>query len=151
VRITVRAVETTRQFREDHHRINHLPHITLDKEVSPGLKGRGDCHEEAGLQDPPFAMASLEPRVWKLNGHPLQAILGQRFHPPFQADIGVAKQHPHVPMGALKSFAIGRDHQGAPNFDPDVVPIRMTVGQTQNASTPCASDVEMDRVIGVSE
>jgi hypothetical protein len=96
-------------------------------------------------------MASLEPRVWKLNGDPLQTIFGQRFHPPFQADVGVAKQHPYVPVGALKCFAIGRDHQGATNFNPDVVPIRMTVGQVENAAAPCATDVEMDGVLRVSE
>ena len=96
-------------------------------------------------------MASLEPRVRKLNGYPLQTILWQGSHPLFQADIGVAEQHSHVPVGALKSVAIGRDHQGATNFDTDVIPTRMTLGQTEDAAASCTPDVEMDGLFRVSE
>ena len=133
----VGSLEAATQFGEADHRFDQFEDIALHEQFPARFQGRGDRQKKGRLQDPSLLVSLLEPWVGELNGDPLQPVTWQRLHPALQADVGVAEEEVKIVLIFRVPVALCRCHEGAPDLHPQVVPVRLLLGQGQQELPPC--------------
>ena len=141
------AVETGAEFGESHHRLNYVQNIALQKQLTAWLECRCDGQKQRGLQDTTLVVPAFEPGIGELDRDPLQSVLLQGFHPAFQADVGVAEQDPNIAVLRGERELIGRRHQRSADFNAEMIPVGITLGQAQQAPSTGTADIKVDRLI----